>query len=289
MTLSLIRCSNPVRDERQPSVLPAHSSELCQLEDTDSLTQQTLELTSSAIAARNITMTYRNGQQSQTVLHDVDLDIRQGTIQLLMGPSGSGKTTLLSILGGILSPTSGCVNLLDTDITTLSKRELAKFRLHNIGFIFQGFNLFDALTATENIVVALKMKGMRPRQARREARYWLEQVGLADKANHLPKNLSGGQKQRVAIARALAGDPAIIMADEPTAALDSHSGQAVIELLGKLAKESDRTVLMVTHDPRIKSVADHITYLEDGRLQPAVEATESDLAFSTTERWLKSA
>ena len=221
-----------------------------------------------AIAAHGIQMTYQTGSQSQTVLHDISLEIQPGTVQLLMGPSGSGKTTFLSILGGILSPTAGEVNLLGTTITQLSKRQLAKFRLHNIGFIFQGFNLFDALTATENIVVALKMRGIRPRQARQEAVYWLEQVGLGDKANHLPKNLSGGQKQRVAIARALAGNPPLIMADEPTAALDSHSGHMVIEMLCKLAKESDRTVLMVTHDPRIKDVADHITYLEDGKLQP---------------------
>ena len=244
-----------------------------------SLTQSPQPLTAveSAIAAQGIQMTYHNGSQAQTVLHDITLGIQPGTVQLLMGPSGSGKTTLLSILGGILSPTGGEVNLLGTNITQLSKRQLAKFRLHNIGFIFQGFNLFDALTATENIVVALKMRGIRPRQARQEALYWLEQVGLGDKANHLPKNLSGGQKQRVAIARALAGNPPLIMADEPTAALDSHSGHVVIEMLCKLAKESDRTVLMVTHDPRIKDVADHITYLEDGKLQPSADSGHSSI------------
>lgn len=229
--------------------------------------RQSSEQVQDAIVAKGIQMTYHNGSQAQTVLHDISLGIKPGTVQLLMGPSGSGKTTLLSILGGILSPTAGEVNLLGTNTTQLSKRRLAEFRLHNIGFIFQGFNLFDALTATENIVVALKMKGIRPRAARKEALYWLEQVGLSDKAHHLPKNLSGGQKQRVAIARALAGNPPLIMADEPTAALDSQSGHAVIEMLCKLAKESDRTVLMVTHDPRIKDVADCITYLEDGKLQ----------------------
>lgn len=237
---------------------------------------------SGAIAAHGIQMTYQTGCQSQTVLHDISLGIQPGTVQLLMGPSGSGKTTFLSILGGILSPTAGEVSLLGTNITRLSKRQLAKFRLHNIGFIFQGFNLFDALTATENIVVALKMRGIRPRQARQEAVYWLEQVGLGDKANHLPKNLSGGQKQRVAIARALAGNPPLIMADEPTAALDSHSGHVVIEMLCKLAKESDRTVLMVTHDPRIKDVADHITYLEDGKLQPSTDSFQSSAEMAGT-------
>ncbi|NEQ96443.1 MAG: ABC transporter ATP-binding protein [Cyanothece sp. SIO2G6] len=242
-----------------------------------------------AIAAQHIDMVYRTGNQSQTVLKDISLNIGSGTIQLLMGPSGSGKTTLLSILGGILSPTQGTVSLLGTDITSLSKRQLAKFRLNNIGFIFQGFNLFDALTAVENIVVALKMKGVRPRAARQEALYWLDQVGLADKAHHLPKNLSGGQKQRVAIARALAGNPPLIMADEPTAALDSHSGHVVIEMLCNLAKQNDRTVLMVTHDPRIQSVADQVTYLEDGQLQSPEASSTDELHLPQPQPWPRSA
>ncbi|MEB3232375.1 MAG: ABC transporter ATP-binding protein [Leptolyngbyaceae bacterium] len=242
-----------------------------------------------AIAAQHINMVYHSGTRSQAVLKEVSLSIEPGTIQLLMGPSGSGKTTLLSILGGILSPTDGHVSLLGTDITTLSKHQLAKFRLHNIGFIFQGFNLFDALTATENIMVALKMRGMKPRQARQEALYWLEQVGLSDKAHHLPKSLSGGQKQRVAIARALAGNPALIMADEPTAALDSHSGQMVIEMLCNLAKQSDRTVLMVTHDPRIQNVADQVTYLEDGQLQSSEVGTANERTMAQPQTWPQSA
>ncbi|MEB3358863.1 MAG: ABC transporter ATP-binding protein [Synechococcales bacterium] len=226
---------------------------------------------SQAIAATHIEMVYQSGGQSFQVLQDINLDIHAGDIQLLMGPSGSGKTTLLSILGGILKPTSGHVHLLGQDITQLSREKLAKFRLQNIGFIFQGFNLFDALTAAENVEVTLKMKGFRPRAARLEARRLLEQVGLGEKAQSLPRDLSGGQKQRVAIARALAGDPQLIMADEPTAALDSQSGQAVIELLRDLAKQSHRTVLMVTHDPRIQKVADRVVYLEDGQLTPMPE------------------
>jgi len=225
----------------------------------------------SAIASSGVEMVYKTGNQQVRVLKGIDLSINEGDIQLLMGPSGSGKTTLLSILGGILKPTAGDVTLLGQPITRLSQAKLTKFRLNNIGFIFQGFNLFDALTAAENIEVNLKMKGFRPRAARLEARDLLDRVGLADRANQLPRDLSGGQKQRVAIARALAGDPQIIMADEPTAALDSHSGQVVIELLRKLAKESGRTVLMVTHDPRIQKVADRVTYLEDGELKPLPE------------------
>ena len=220
-----------------------------------------------AIAASGVEMVYQTGNQSFHALHTIDLEVETGDVHLLMGPSGSGKTTLLSILAGILTPTSGQVCLLNRNITQMSRSQLAQFRLHNIGFIFQGFNLFPAMTAQENVALALTMRGFREKNAKLEARELLDQVGLADKARHLPKELSGGQKQRVAIARALAGSPPLIMADEPTAALDSHSGHAVIELLRKLAKENGHTVLMVTHDPRIIDVADRVTYLEDGVIQ----------------------
>ena len=221
----------------------------------------------SAIAARGLEMVFQSGHERFYALKDIDLDIQQGDIYLLMGPSGSGKTTLLSILAGILTPTRGSVRLLGQEITKMSRTQLAQFRLENIGFIFQGFNLFPALTAQENVELALKVKGMRGRHKRRQhARELLEQVGLQDKTLLLPRDLSGGQQQRVAIARALAGNPPLIMADEPTAALDSRSGHAVIELLRKLAKESGRTVLMVTHDPRIMDVADRVVHLEDGML-----------------------
>jgi putative ABC transport system ATP-binding protein len=220
-----------------------------------------------AIAAQNVEMIFQSGAERFRALHQVNLTVHQGDIQLLMGPSGSGKTTLLSILAGILTPTEGKVFLLGQEITAMSRDDLARFRLKNIGFIFQGFNLFPALTAQENVILALTVKGFSKKQAAKEALHLLDQVGLADKASSLPKNLSGGQKQRVAIARALAGNPPLIMADEPTAALDSHSGHAIIELLRTLAKESDRTVLMVTHDLRIMDVADRVLYLEDGMLK----------------------
>jgi len=220
-----------------------------------------------AIAAQHIEMVFAQGAERFHALKDINLEIPTGNIQLLMGPSGSGKTTLLSILAGILTPTSGRVWLLGKEVTGMSRSQLSHFRLKNLGFIFQGFNLFPALTAIENVQLALTMKGVKPRAARAEAMALLEQVGLADKAKNLPRNLSGGQKQRVAIARALAANPPIIMADEPTAALDSHSGHAVIELLVKLAKEGGRTVLIVTHDPRIVDIADRVLYLEDGILK----------------------
>lgn len=221
-----------------------------------------------AISAQGLGMVFHTGNQDYQALRDINLDINPGEIHLLMGPSGSGKTTLLSILAGILTPTSGVVNLLGQDITSLSRTQLAQFRLKNIGFIFQGFNLFPALNALENVSLGLTIKGVSKRAAQAESMALLEQVGLGDKAHRLPKELSGGQKQRVAIARALAGNPPLIMADEPTAALDSQSGHAVIELLRKLAKERGHTVLMVTHDPRIVDVADRVSYLEDGQLKP---------------------
>ena len=220
-----------------------------------------------AITAKGLEMVFRAGSQRFQALKGIDLEVRPGDIQLLMGPSGSGKTTLLSILAGILTPTAGSVCLLGENITSLSRQKLARFRLENIGFIFQGFNLFPALTAAENVEALLNVKGIKGREARQQAKVLLEQVGLGDKANQKPSDLSGGQKQRVAIARALAGNPRIIMADEPTAALDSTSGHNVINMLRQLAKEQGCTVLMVTHDARIIDVADRVAYLEDGVLR----------------------
>lgn len=216
-------------------------------------------------------MAFQAGQQRVQVLNGIDWKIHRGDIQLLMGPSGSGKTTLLSILAGLLTPTTGKVYLLGEEITQMSRSKLAKFRRQNIGFIFQNFNLFPALTAAENVELVLNIKGIQGAKARYQAQTLLEHVGLGLVANQRPRDLSGGQKQRVAVARALAGHPRIIMADEPTAALDSHSGHRVIELLRKLAKEEGCTVLVVTHDPRIIDVADQVTYLEDGELRKEEE------------------
>lgn len=220
-----------------------------------------------AIACQGVEMTFKSGKQSFQALKNINLDIRSGDIQLLMGPSGSGKTTLLSILSGLLTPTKGSVRVLGQEITAMSRPQLAEFRLHNIGFIFQQFNLFPALNALENVELILKMKGTPDKNTKEEASILLDAVGLADKGDLLPRDLSGGQQQRVAIARALAGSPKIVMADEPTAALDSHSGHAAIELLCRLAKEDGCTVVMVTHDPRIIDVADRVAYLEDGVIQ----------------------
>ncbi|NJM74145.1 MAG: ABC transporter ATP-binding protein [Scytonema sp. RU_4_4] len=220
-----------------------------------------------AIVAEGVEMVINSKQQRLQILKKVYWQIQKGDVEILMGPSGSGKTTLLSILAGLLTPTAGNVYLLGQEITRMSRTELARFRRHNIGFIFQDFNLFPALTAIENVEAALNVKGIRGKSARKEAQALLEQVGLEDKTKQLPRDLSGGQKQRVAIARALTGHPKVIMADEPTAALDSHSGHLVMELLRGLAKEQGCTVLIVTHDPRILDLADRVAYMEDGVLK----------------------
>nr|WP_227517546.1 ABC transporter ATP-binding protein [Thermostichus lividus] len=170
----------------------------------------TSSVPSLAIATTDLTMVYQSGHQLTPVLHGINLSIQTGHIHLLMGPSGSGKTTLLSILAGILTPTSGKVFVLGQDITQMKKNELARFRLNNIGFVFQSFNLFPALTALENVEIAFNLKGVATKDAKVRAAKLLDEVGLGDRLNFLPQNLSGGQKQRVAIARALAGDPKII-------------------------------------------------------------------------------
>ncbi|PSO48736.1 MAG: ABC transporter ATP-binding protein [Cyanobacteria bacterium SW_9_44_58] len=213
-------------------------------------------------------MFFRSGRQEIPILKELNWETNRGSIALLMGPSGSGKTTFLSILAGLLTPTEGNVYLLGQEITKLSRKKRTAFRRQHIGFIFQNFNLFPALTAAENVEIILNIKGLQGKQARYEAQLLLEQVGLELYGNQKPRDLSGGQKQRVAIARALAGSPPLIMADEPTAALDSQSGHQITELLRRLAKEKGTTVLIVTHDPRIQDIADYITYLEDGRFKP---------------------
>lgn len=221
-----------------------------------------------AIAAQGVEMVVRSGQQDLKILKGLDWSIPKGNIELLMGPSGSGKTTLLSILAGLLTPSVGTVQLLDQEITKMSRKKLTKFRRQNIGFIFQDFNLFPALTARENVEIALNLKGIRGKEARKLADTALDQVGVMDKGHLLPRDLSGGQKQRVAIARSLSGHPSLIMADEPTASLDSQSGHQVMELLRRLAKEEGCTVLIVTHDPRIADLGDRIVFIEDGILKP---------------------
>jgi putative ABC transport system ATP-binding protein len=219
-----------------------------------------------AISVRGVRKEFVEGTNRVAVLHGVDFDVEPGEVVLLMGPSGSGKTTLLSIMGCILRATSGSVRVAGREVTDLHERELPGVRLKNIGFIFQGFNLFPTLTVGENVELALDLKGIRGAKAKDESRRLLEQVGLAAKQDSFPSDLSGGQKQRVAIARALSGAPSVILADEPTAALDSHSGRNVMEMMRELAHQHGRGVVVVTHDSRVLEFGDRVVHMEDGRI-----------------------
>jgi putative ABC transport system ATP-binding protein len=224
-----------------------------------------------AIAVRQLTKTYAEGHAGTLALRGVDLDAHAGELLMLMGPSGSGKTTLLSIMGCILTATSGSVRIAGTEVTSLREKELPAIRLQHIGFVFQGFNLFPTLTASENVELMLDLKGVAPAAAKKRARELLDQVGLGTKYDSFPADLSGGQKQRVAIARALGGDPKIVLADEPTAALDSHTGRNVMQMLSELAHKRDRAVVIVTHDSRVLDFADRIVKIEDGAVAQAPE------------------
>jgi putative ABC transport system ATP-binding protein len=220
-----------------------------------------------AIAVRELTKTYDEGGKAGTLaLRGVDLDAHSGELLMLMGPSGSGKTTLLSIMGCILTASSGSVRVADREVTTLRQNELPAIRLEHIGFVFQGFNLFPTLTASENVELMLDLKKNSSAKAKQRAQELLDQVGLGGKYNSFPADLSGGQKQRVAIARALAGDPEIVLADEPTAALDSHTGRNVMEMMIELAHKRGRAVVIVTHDSRVLDFADRIVRIEDGAI-----------------------
>jgi putative ABC transport system ATP-binding protein len=218
------------------------------------------------VSLRGVGKIYPAGLGTFAALRSIDLDVRGGEITALKGPSGSGKTTLLSIIGGILRPTQGRVDVQGTDIAPLDEIERSRVRLKHIGFVFQAYNLFPSLSALQNVEVALDLKGARGLVRRKRAGELLEMVGLAEKAWSYPADLSGGQKQRVAIARALAGDPSIILADEPTAALDVDNGRRVMRLLRELAHVEERAVIVVTHDSRMLYLTDRVVTMEDGRI-----------------------
>ncbi len=225
-----------------------------------------------ALDIKGLTKTYGTGALAFQALKGVDMTVEAGEFMMLIGPSGSGKTTLLSILGCVLTPTSGTAFLFGEAIHGRKESELPRLRLEYIGFIFQGHNLMNALTSEENIAVPLELRGYSHKAAITEAREVLTAVGLKDKFKKRPDELSGGQRQRVAVARAVAGRAPLILADEPTASLDAESGMQVTQLLKTLCTERGHTVVCVTHDNRIYSLADRRVHIEDGRIVTEAEA-----------------
>jgi putative ABC transport system ATP-binding protein len=222
--------------------------------------------TGSVIDAANVAKTLGSGAAEVQALRGVNVALAAGEVALLMGPSGSGKTTLLSILGCMLRPTRGTVRVCGEAADTLGAEDLARLRRRHIGFVFQNYHLFPTLTAAENVRIALDIRGVPARAAKDKARRALAEVGHTHKLRSFPRALSGGEQQRVAIARAIVGDPAVILADEPTAALDGENGQAVMEILARLAG-GGRGVLVVTHDTRLLPFADRIIRIEDGLIR----------------------
>ncbi len=219
------------------------------------------------LEAHDVQKEFSEGRESVRVLHGVSLSLEPGEVVALEGPSGSGKTTFLSILGCILTPTAGALTIDGEAVDPRRPERLPAIRKRSIGFVFQQFNLFPALTASENVEYALNIKGLRGRVAREEADRVLDEVGLQDRKHFLPRDLSGGQKQRIAVARALAGNPAILLADEPTANLDSHIGTQILTMFRDLAKREDRALLIVTHDPKVRTIADRVVRIRDGRIE----------------------
>jgi putative ABC transport system ATP-binding protein len=218
------------------------------------------------IEVHNLSKSYRRDSLEIPVLRDISLNVAEGEFIAFMGPSGSGKTTLLNLIAGIDKPSEGRILVAGIDVTELSETELAAWRSRNVGFIFQFYNLIPVLTAVENVELPLILTPLSKKQRRAHAETALEVVGLAERMHHYPRQLSGGQEQRVAIARAIATDPAIIVADEPTGDLDKVSAEEVLNLMDRLNRELNKTILMVTHDPRAAERARSVRHLEKGEL-----------------------
>lgn len=227
--------------------------------------------TAPLLQLRQVSLTYGHGATAVPALRGVDLILHPGQVTLLLGPSGSGKTTLLQIMGCLLRPTGGEVVLHGRSLAGVSLEELTHLRLQNYGFVFQHYNLFPTLKAWENIALALDLKGVEKSRMHSESARLLGLMGIGELGERFPAELSGGQKQRVAIARALAGAPRILLADEPTAALDGQTGQDVVQVMRQLAHEQGCALFIVSHDPRVEPFADRVLHLEDGRLGHALE------------------
>ena len=229
------------------------------------------------VTIRELTKIYSMGEATVTALDGVTLEIQAGSLTVVMGPSGSGKSTLLYLIGGLDWPTSGSIQVGEERVEKMDENALALFRRNRVGFIFQSFNLVASMAAEENVAFPLRFSGIPKARRRARAQAVLEQVGLSDRQAHRPTELSGGQQQRVAIARALINDPALILADEPTGNLDSHSGYAIMKLLSEL-QQAGKTVIVVTHDARMRQFATKTLYLLDGKVVAEEEyskATES--------------
>jgi len=230
---------------------------------------------STVLRMSQVTKTYGSGDAAVHALDQVDFEVQAGEVVVVMGPSGAGKTTFLTIAGALLSPTSGKVEISGIDITALGEKDLPDIRRDRIGFIFQSFNLLESLNALENVKLVMMDGTAKSRGAADRARELMTMLGLGHRLKSLPKNLSGGEKQRVAIARALANNPDLILADEPTANLDSKRGREVMLLLRQIAFEMQKAVIIVSHDHRTREIASRIAWLEDGTFRPDV-ATERD-------------
>jgi putative ABC transport system ATP-binding protein len=244
------------------------------------------------LRASGLVKTFGEGETAVRAVDSVDLVIRDGELLLIMGPSGSGKTTLLTLLGGLLRPSAGTIEVDGRDITSFNEHQLVELRRHGVGFIFQSFNLWDSLTVLENVELPLNMAGIKGDAARRRARTLLADAGLEKRLKFRSRDLSGGEKQRVSIARALVNEPRLLLADEPTANLDSKHGRDVMRLLHDLARSGHRAVVVVSHDQRIREVADRVLWLEDGRLsdigtmeRDPVCGMSVDVAASVTLTW----
>lgn len=226
------------------------------------------------LEARGLTKVFESGPTAVRAVDDVDLTVRRGEIVLIGGPSGAGKTTLLTMIGGVLRPTSGSVRIGGHKITAMRESELVQVRRHLLGFVFQTFNLFESLTALENVEIVLNFAGATGRAARERATGLLVEQGLGDRLHFKPELLSGGERQRVSIARAIANDPELILADEPTGNLDSRTGRDIAVLLRERAKAQGRTLIIVSHDLRLREIAGRVLWLEDGRFKEKTSSTD---------------
>ena len=238
----------------------------------------------SGLQVDHVTKRFGAGETEVVAVNDVTLSVRPGEVVLIMGPSGSGKSTLLMMLGALLKPSEGTISVDGLDVSRLSERKLPDVRLRHFGFIFQDFNLLSALTVQDNVAIAAELTGISRREARKKASTLLTELGLAERLQFSPDKLSGGEKQRVAIARSLVNGPTLILADEPTANLDSSHGHETMRLLRDIAKEGGRSVVIVSHDARIKDIADRVLWLEDGQFKDVVEMATDPVCGMAVER-----